>query len=91
MKARRPNAFSQQFRTVRPALFWLFLNGIMGPVLGQEPSPLRVRIEAGEGPHYVGEGIELAVAVTGRDQRPKIDLPRPSRAESGPRARRFGP
>ena len=48
---------------------------------GQGASALRVRLEAGEDSYYVGEGIELAVAVTARDQRPRIELPRLNRAE----------
>lgn len=48
---------------------------------GQEATSLKVRIEADKGPHYVGEGIELAVAVAGRDQRPTLELPKLNRAE----------
>ncbi|WP_165231200.1 BatD family protein [Aquisphaera insulae] len=40
-----------------------------------EGPPLQLRIEAERGPHYVGQGIELGVAVTGRDERPVLELP----------------
>jgi BatD DUF11 like domain len=43
---------------------------------GRDPGePLRVQAEVGRGPYYVGQGIELRVAVVGRRDRPKIDLP----------------
>ncbi len=59
----------------------LLLIAWSGAARGQERAPLRVRLEVGPGPFYTGQGIELAVAVTGRDQRPAIELPRPSGAE----------
>ncbi len=42
---------------------------------------LRVRLEAGPGPYYEGQGIAAAALVLGRDQRPQIELPRLSHAE----------
>ncbi len=42
---------------------------------------LRVRLEAGPGPYYEGQGIEAAAQVLGHDQRPKIELPRLSQAQ----------
>ena len=51
------------------------------PARADPPDALRVRLEAGPGPYYEGQGIELAALVLGRDQRPKIELPRLSHAE----------
>ena len=51
------------------------------PARARPPDALRVRLEAGPGPYYEGQGIELAALVLGRDQRPTIELPRPSHAE----------
>jgi hypothetical protein len=54
---------------------------VSGLARGQESPPLRVRFQAAGGSCYVGEGTELVVAVTGRDQRPNLNLPRVARAE----------
>src|SRR5262249_38471265 len=51
------------------------------PAWGQSPASLHVRIEVSPGPYYVGQGIELALTVTGREQRPKIELPRLSHTD----------
>ena len=42
---------------------------------------MRVRLEAGSGPYYKGQGVAMAALVLGRDQRPRIELPRLSHAE----------
>ena len=52
-----------------------------GGVRGQDALPLHVRLEVGPGPYYMGQGIELGLAVSGRDQRPAIELPRPTGAD----------
>jgi hypothetical protein len=59
----------------------LHVDAWVRPARGQSLSPLRVRLEAGAGPFYVGQGIELTFAVTARDQRPQIELPRLSHAD----------
>ena len=51
------------------------------PARARPPDALRVRLEAGPGPYYEGQGIEMAALVLGRDQRPRIELPRLSHAE----------
>ena len=51
------------------------------PVRARPPDALRVRLEAGPGPYYQGQGIELSAQVLGHDQRPKIELPHLSHAE----------
>ena len=51
------------------------------PALARASDSLRVRLEAGPGPYYVGQGIELDAVVLAHDQRPKIELPRVSHAE----------
>ncbi len=50
------------------------------PARARPPDALRVRLEAGAGPFYEGQGIAAAALVLGRDQRPKIELPRLSHA-----------
>ena len=50
------------------------------PARARPPDALRVRLEAGPGPFYEGQGIAAAALVLGRDQRPKIELPRLSHA-----------
>jgi len=51
------------------------------PARARPPDALRVRLEAGPGPYYEGQGIAMAALVLGRDQRPRIELPRLSHAE----------
>jgi hypothetical protein len=51
------------------------------PARGDEPGPLKVRIETGRGPHFVGQGIELGLAVLAGDRRPDLELPRLAAAE----------
>ncbi len=51
------------------------------PTPARPPDALRVRLEAGPGPYYKGQGVEMAALVLGRDQRPRIELPRLSHAE----------
>ena len=70
-----------------PGRVWsILMRGLLlfawsGEASGQDAIPLRVRLEVGPGPFYTGQGIELAVAVTARDQRPAIELPRPNGAD----------
>ncbi len=45
------------------------------PVQAQTTEDLPVRIEARPGPYLVGQGVDLAVSVAARDQRPKLELP----------------
>lgn len=42
---------------------------------GDEPLTVIVRVGAGEGPLWVGRGVNLTVLVAARDQRPKLELP----------------
>ena len=70
-----------RFMTRLIAMITFFLNATASMVQGQQPPALRVHLEAGEGPYYVGEGIELAVAVPGRDQRPRLELPSLNQAD----------
>ena len=52
------------------------------PALGRpSDDALRVRLEAGRGPYYAGQGVEIAVLVLGREQRPKIELPHLNHAD----------
>lgn len=51
------------------------------PVRARPSDTLRVRLDAGPGPYYMGQGIELSARVLGHDQRPKLELPRLSHAE----------
>ncbi|MGZ3380210.1 MAG: hypothetical protein ACXVBB_08070, partial [Isosphaeraceae bacterium] len=51
------------------------------PAPARPPDALRVRLEAGPGPYYEGQGIAMAALVLGRDQGPRIELPRLSHAE----------
>ena len=58
----------------------LLAGQLIEPALGrisefQAADALRVRLEAGRGPYYAGQGVEIAALVLGREQRPKIDLP----------------
>jgi hypothetical protein len=53
----------------------------LAPSLGQEAAPPRARVRAAPGPYYPGQGIELDVRVTGRDQRPRIELPSIEKAD----------
>lgn len=41
----------------------------------QAGETLRVRLDVAPGPYLVGQGIELRLAVVGRDERPKLELP----------------
>ncbi len=43
---------------------------------GQSSESLRVQVGAVRGPHYAGQGLELAVGVVAGDERPKVELPR---------------
>jgi hypothetical protein len=52
-----------------------------GRAYTDEPKPLNVRVEIGRGPYYVGQGIDLAVAVAAGDFRPTLELPRPQQAD----------
>jgi hypothetical protein len=53
----------------------------LGRARGDEPIPLKVRLEVARGPYYLGQGIELAVTLVAGDQRPALELPKPSHAE----------
>ena len=44
-------------------------------VSGASDEPVRVQAEVGNGPYFVGQGVELRITVVGRRQRPKIDFP----------------
>ena len=55
-----------------PLLGLIFVGGSTG----QGPDPLRVQVEVGPGPYYVGQGFELRVGVVASGRRPKIDPPR---------------
>jgi hypothetical protein len=59
----------------------LFANEPIPQAQGQESPPLRVRLDLGPGPYYVGQGIELVVGIVARDQRPAIELPKLRQAE----------
>lgn len=43
--------------------------------LQDEPLTVTARVGGGEGPFWVGRGVDLAVLVTARDQRPTLELP----------------
>ena len=43
---------------------------------GRGSDPLRVQVDVGPGPYFVGQGFELRVGVVAAGQRPKIDPPR---------------
>jgi len=72
---------SISFRLVSILIRGLMMIVCTGGVRGQDALPLHVRLEVDSGPFYTGQGIELGVAVSGRDQRPVIELPRLTSAE----------
>jgi len=49
---------------------------LAGSSSGQGSDPLRVQVDVGPGPYYVGQGFELRVGVVASGRRPKIDPPR---------------
>ncbi len=54
-----------------PVLALIFVGGSAA----QGTDPLRVLVDVGPGPHYVGQGFELRVRVVALGQQPKIDPP----------------
>jgi hypothetical protein len=48
---------------------------LAGASAGQDPDPLRVRVELEPGPQYVGQGFELRASVVAAGRRPKVDPP----------------
>ncbi len=85
----RPSAFGFPARRVSLANFLALSITLLGlllciriePARAGPPDALRVRLEAGPGPYYEGQGIEAAGSVLGRDKRPEIELPRLSHAQ----------
>jgi hypothetical protein len=65
-----------------PLAIWLGL--LVAPVAAQEAEPLRVRIAVTPGTLYVGQAIELQVAVVAAGERPSIFPPRIEDAEVTP-------
>jgi len=49
---------------------------LAGAQAGQASEPLKVQVDVGPGPYYVGQGFELRVGVVASGLRPKIDPPR---------------
>jgi hypothetical protein len=78
---RTGKAMGARSRRMTIAAVGLVASALAVPAWSQESTPLRVRLEARGRSYYLGEGIELAVAVTAGDQRPSLSLPRLSRAE----------
>ena len=54
----------------------VFVLILAGGSVGQGADALRVQVDVGRGPHYVGQGFELRVAVVALGRQPKIDPPR---------------
>jgi hypothetical protein len=54
----------------------LLLVVVSRPATGQGVGSLRVEIDAGPGPHFVGQGFELRLTVVESGEAPKIDAPR---------------
>jgi hypothetical protein len=60
----------------------VFAFGLLSGMAWAQPAePMRARLEAKPGPHFVGEGIELVLVVLGAAERPRVELPRIQGAE----------
>jgi hypothetical protein len=67
---------------ILPTVALLVLSWIADhPTRADEPGPLKVGLEVSRGPYYVGQGIDVAVAVVAGDKRPTLELPRPPHAD----------
>ena len=66
---------SQLIRLVLLVLVWLPVQPGTFAQDGQSSESLRVQVGVARGPHYAGQGFELAVGVVAGDERPKVEPP----------------
>ncbi len=66
---------SQLIRLVLLVLVWLPVQPGTFAQDGQSSESLRVQVGVAHGPHYAGQGFELAVGVVAGDERPKVEPP----------------
>ena len=45
------------------------------PAFQDEPLTVVARVGSGDGPYWVGRGVDLSILVAARDQRPRLELP----------------
>ncbi len=66
---------SQLIRLLLLVLVWLPVQPGTFAQDGQSSESLRVQVGVARGPHYAGQGFELAVGVVAGDERPKVEPP----------------